>query len=371
MFNYLLNDIKTLNRFRNKAALAFITLVSLTALCCGKRTPPLPPVERVSQRATISGFQQGDQILVSWKMPPRNTTPNDTIFISRVDVYRLAEPINSPQDITEEEFSNRSTLIQTIPVNETDFFLNTLTFRDELKFSDQSARLHYAIRFVNTSGQKAAFSNLLTIEPSAKIAGRPENLTFGISQEAILLKWSKPETNVDGSTPVNVLGFNIYRKAESENEARKLNTSPVTEQSFSDNFFEFEKKYIYFVRSVSVGSTGVPVESSSSAEIEFTSKDTFPPSAPESLTIAASPNSVSIFFAANPEKDIAGYKIYRSTDQSLPLTEWELLTGEPIKTNTFQDKTISSGEKYFYYIIAIDVFGNASKPSQIVSEIAP
>lgn len=371
MFNRALNKNKSLNRFKNKAALAFITLVSLTALCCGKRTPPLPPVERVSQRATISGFQQGDQILLSWKMPPRNTSPNDTVFINRIDVYRLAEPINSPQDISEEEFSNRSTIIQTIPVNETDFSLNTLTFRDDLKFSDQSARLRYAIRFVNTAGQKAAFSNLLTIEPSAKIAGRPENLTSEISQDAILLKWSKPATNVDGSTPVNILGFNIYRKNVGDNEAKKLNPSPVTDQSYSDNFFDFENKYIYFVRSVSVGSAGEPVESSSSDELELSPKDTFSPSAPDSLTIAASPNSISIFFAANPEKDVAGYKIYRSTNESLTKSEWELLTSEPIKTNTFQDQKISSGVKYFYYIIAIDVFGNESQPSQIISETAP
>lgn len=367
----MLNKNALLNKYKIKTSLAFIAFVLLTTLCCGKRTPPLPPTEKVSQRTTISGFQQGDQIILNWKMPPRNTSPNDTVFIERVDVYRLTEPLSSTQEITEEEFSNKSTLIETIPVNETDFSLNTLTFRDELKFSDQNARLRYAVRFVNKSGQKAAFSNLLTIEPSAKIAGRPEKLETELSQEAVLLKWLKPETNVDGSTPVNILGFNIYRKAEKESEAKKLNSSPVSGTSFADNFFEFDKKYFYSVRSVSIGTSGQPVESVSSAEIEFQPKDTFSPSAPDGITIAASPTSISLFFAANPEKDIAGYKVYRSTSEDLPTSEWELLTDGLLKTNTFQDQKISSGKKYFYYIVAVDNFGNSSEPSKITGETAP
>lgn len=371
----MINTISTFNKLFNnktiKASLALIAFVSLTSLCCGKRAAPLPPTEKISQRASISGLQQGNQILVSWKMPARNTTENDALYIDKIDVYRLIEPLNSPQQITEEEFSSRSTIIDTISISENDFALKTLTFKDQLTFSDQAARLRYAIRYVNKSGQKAAFSNVIILEPSAKIAGQPENLKFEISQESISLEWSKPQTNVDGSTPVNVLGYNIYRKDGNADELKKLNSSPTTDASYSDNFFDFEKKYLYSVRSVSIGSNGEPVESVPSQELEVTAKDTFPPGSPESITIAASPTSISIFFAANSEKDIAGYKIYRSTDQSLPLDQWELLTTEPIKTNTFQDQKVESGKRYFYYIMAIDNYGNTSQPSQVSSEVIP
>ena len=114
MFNNLLNITKHLNEVKIKASLAFITLVSLTVLCCGKRTPPLPPVERVFQSTIISGFQQGNKVILSWKMPVRNSSENETTFINRVDIYRLAENIGSPEQITEEEFSSRSTLIDSI-----------------------------------------------------------------------------------------------------------------------------------------------------------------------------------------------------------------------------------------------------------------
>ncbi len=374
MFNFLLNKFKPLYNIKIKASLAFKTLVlfiALFTLCCGKRTPPVPPTERVLQRVSISGFQQGNQVVLSWKMPARNSSENAADFIDRIDIYRLAEPNDAPQQITEEEFSTRSTLIDSIPVGSDDFSLKTFNYSDNLEFSDQAARLRYAIRFVNKTGQKASFSNFLTIEPSAKIAKNPANLSPEITQEAIILKWKKPETNVDGSSPANILGYNVYRRSDTETQAKKLNSSTVSDTEYADNFFDFETKYIYFVRAVSVGSEGAPVESLSSEELEITPKDIFPPGSPESITIAASPNSISLFFAANPEKDILGYKVYRSTDSTTPLKDWELLTPEPIKTNTFRDQNIKSGVRYFYYLTALDNFGNVSQPSQIIDETAP
>ena len=370
MFNYKLNNTSRLNYLINKASLALIAFVLLITLCCGKRTPPAAPVERVSQRATISGYQQGSRIVLNWTMPARNSSDNSTTFINRVDVYRLVEPLNTTNQITEEEFSSKSTLIDSVIIKPDDFSLNTLTYSDLLEFSSQNSRLRYAIRFVNQSGQKASFSNFLTIEPSPKISGKPENLSTQLRQDAIEIKWSKPQTNVDGSTPVNILGFNVYRKDEASSSVKKINTSPITETTFADNFFEFENAYTYFVRAVSIGLNGQPVESESSQEIKILPKDTFPPKTPEGITIAASPNNISLFFAANSEKDIAGYKIFRSTDQSKSLDQWETLTETVITTNTFQDKTVNSGTKYFYFIIAIDKFGNSSEPSQIVGETA-
>ena len=81
--------------------------------------------------------------------------------------------------------------------------------------------------------------------------------------------------------------------------------------------------------------------------------------------------SISIFFAVNPEKDIAGYKIYRSTDPSLEKSKWTLLTPQLLTSNTFQDKSVESGKTYYYYLTATDSSGNVSQPSEVVSEQAP
>ena len=120
-----------------------------------------------------------------------------------------------------------------------------------------------------------------------------------------------------------------------------------------------------------IGSNGEPVESSNSDTVKIFAKDTFAPSAPTAITIAAAPNNLSIFFAVNPEKDIAGYRIYRSTNPNLRKSEWELLTSEILKTNTFQDKTVEAGKTYYYYLVAIDNAKNVSAPSEVVAETAP
>lgn len=360
-----------LKHFAIKAPIALLAVVLLMAVGCGKRSAPLPPTERVKQRAEIDGFQRGNQVIISWKMPARNAPKGNVQNISRIDIYRLAEPVTSPLQLSEEEFASRSTLISTMPVTDADFGAKTLQYKDTLQFASQPARLRYAVRFVNATGQKAAFSNSLLIEPAAKIAGAPSSLSAEASQDAIALKWQAPASNIDGSSPVSIIGYNIYRSTSDKEPAKLLNKTPVSATAFSDEFFEFGKDYFYFVRAVSSGVQAEPVESLESNILRFKAVDTFSPTAPSAITIAAAPGTISIFFAVNPEKDIAGYKIYRSTDPDIDKSKWQLLTPELLKTNTFQDIRVEPGKRYYYYLTATDNFGNVSPVSEIVSEIAP
>jgi hypothetical protein len=354
---------------RYNRIILFLSALSLSVFfgACGKRKPPLPPIERVSQKVEISGFQRGNQVRLSWTMPNRNAPNGSILNIARADVYRLAENINSPESLTEEEFANRSTLITSLSITDADFTKKTLNYFDTLQFAGQNIRLRYAVRFVNDSGSKAAFSNFLLIEPIAKIAEFPALSPVQVSQNDVLLSWKPPETNIDGSKPVNILGYNVYRASKAETTAKMVNQTPIMENEFADKTFEFDTNYKYFVRTVSLGANAEPVESLESNIVEITPKDTFPPSPPNAVTIAASPNTISIFFVANIEKDVIGYKVYRSNDKA----DWQLLNDKLLETNTFQDTKVESGKTYFYYLIAVDKFGNESEKSEIVSEIVP
>lgn len=363
----MLNGIK-LNK--KNTLFAFICCILLINLNCGKRKPPLPPIERVTQRVTIGGVQQGNKITLTWAMPARNATNESVLNINRADVYRLTEPLTDPLVLSEEEFASNSTLIASLPISENDFAGKNLSFVDTLQFTDQLARLRYAIRFVNKSGQKASFSNYFLIEPTSKIAANPTSLSANLTEEAVALRWLKPLTNVDNSQPANILGYNVYR-AGAPNDFSLLNTEIINDTEFLDKTFEFNKIYRYFVRTVSLGTNSEPIESSNSNTSEILPKDIFAPMPPSAVTIAAAPNNLSIFFAVNPEQDIAGYNIYRSTDPKLPKSEWLLLTPKSISTNTFQDQKIESGKTYYYFLTAVDKDGNVSEPSEIFSETSP
>jgi hypothetical protein len=345
-------------------------------LACGKRRPPLPPVERVQQRTELlSGVQRGNQVILSWPAPRRNAPDPSVQSIRRIDVYRLAEKPRAPLPLTEEEFAARSTLIGSVTYDQIRDAGDVLTYTDTLELAGEPARLRYAVRYVNASGQRAAFSNFLLIEPAARVAQAPTIVATGneISEDAITITWQPPAANIDGSTPVNLLGYNVYRLDESQNEitGAPINSSLISGTQYSDKNFKFGETYAYVVRAVSLGTEGGQVESLNSNVLTVSPLDTFPPSAPTSITIAAAPGRLSLFFPANPEGDVAGYNIYRSTDPDLPKDKWNKLNSELLTRTTFQDERVESGRRYYYYLIAVDQAGNVSPPSEVVSETVP
>jgi fibronectin type 3 domain-containing protein len=290
-------------------------------------------------------------------------------------VYRLAEGVNDPLPLTEEEFSARATLIGSVNAEPISQATDTITYTDELALSEP-VRLRYAVRYVNASGQRAAFSNFLLIEPAASVSQPPVlSQPPEVTQSSVVLRWQAPNANVDNTTPANLLGYNVYRAARAQNEPAQtpLNSRPVTSTSFVDQSFKFGEDYVYVVRAVSLGTGGEPVESLNSNSVPIKPEDKFPPSAPTGLNAVASPAPlrVSIFFAANPESDVAGYNVYRSEDPNLPKEQWIKLNRNLLDRTTFQDDAVQSGKKYFYYVNALDNAGNISNPSPVESDTVP
>ena len=360
------------------SCLLCLFVAALLIAGCGKRRPPLPPVERVQQRTELlSGAQQGNEVILSWPAPRRNAPNSSVQSIRRIDVYRLAEKPGAPLALTEDEFAARATLVGSVTYEQIQTAGDTLTYKDVLELAGQPTRLRYALRYVNASGQRASFSNFLTIEPAARIAREPTLLTPPkVAEDAITIAWQPPTANIDGSTPVNLLGFNIYRTDETQTEigSQPINAQLISGTEYADKNFQFGKDYRYIVRAVSLGTGGAQVESLNSNAVSVSPKDIFPPAAPERPSIAApEPSSarLAIFFAANKESDIAGYNIYRSTDPDLPKQNWTKLNQTLLTRTTFQDDKVESGKTYYYYVVAVDKAGNVSPPSEVASEKAP
>lgn len=349
----------------------------LVCSACGKRGRPLPPVERVPQRTELlSGVQRGNQIVLSWPVPLRNASEGNVQSIRRIDVYRLAEKIDAPLPLTEEDYASRATLIGSVDYEAIKSAGETLTYTDTLTFTGEPGRLRYALRYVNSSGQRASFSNFLLLEPAARIASPPLIAELRESEFALLVRWQAPATNIDGSTNLNIVGYNLYRSdaANSEGRNQPLNgATPFNGLEFADKNFRFGEEYRYVIRAVSVGPSGQAVESLNSNSVVVRPQDRYPPSAPTNVSLAVSPNGkvISLFFPANPERDILGYRVFRSTAETLPFDKWQKLTDEILTRTTYRDDKVEAGRKYFYYVVAVDSAGNVSPPSGVVSEIVP
>jgi len=341
---------------------------------CGKRRPPLPPIERVPQRTQeLSGVQRGNEVTLAWPAPLRNAPDTSVQSIRRVDVYRVAEKLNAPLPMTEDQFEARATLIGSVPYEEIKKGGATLTYVDRLELAGEPARLRYAIRYVNSAGQRAAFSNFFLMTPAFKVAAPPSITNTEKQETANIITWEAPAGNMDGSTPVNLLGYNVYRilKSQVEIELRPLNPEPITATQFRDRNFKFGETYTYFVRTVSLGTEGKPIESLNSNMIEILQVDIYPPAAPDLTTPNPAPGRIALFWTANSEPDVVGYYLYRSTDPNLDKEKWLKLTPQPYTRTTFTDQKVETGKTYYYYVRAIDSAGNLSPPSAVVSETVP
>lgn len=315
-------------------------------------------------------------MILSWPAPQRNAPDSSVQSIRRIDVFRLAEKPGTPLPLTEEEFAARSTLVGSVTYDEIRNASDTLTYADKLELAGQPTRLRYALRYVNASGQRAAFSNFLLIEPAARVALPPTLVYTGkeVTAIAINLSWQPPSTNIDGSTPINVLGYNVYRLDESQTQPGQtpINTTLISGTEYSDKNFKFGSNYRYIVRAVSLGTEGGQVESLNSNVLPISARDTFPPAPPSTPSVApAQVGRLTIFFAPNLESDVAGYNIYRSTDPNLPKQSWTKLNQVLLSRTTFQDDKVESGKKYYYYLTAVDTAGNVSAPSDVDSGTAP
>jgi fibronectin type 3 domain-containing protein len=358
---------------RRLQLLTFALVLCLPA-ACGKRRPPLPPTENVPQRTELlSGVQRGNQVILSWPAPRRNAPEGSVQSIRRIDIYRVSESTDDPLPLTEEEFASRATLIGSVPFSSIGRATEDLTYIDTLTLNEP-VRLRYALRYVNATGQRASFSNFLLIEPATRVSQPPVLLSVtNESENVVKIRWQTPPANVDNSTPVNLLGYNIYRTDRSQNEPAQtpLNNEVLTAAEFNDQTFKFGEEYVYLVRAVSLGTGGAQVESLNSNALSIAPRDAFPPSAPASVSIAPAPRRLSLFFPANPERDVAGYNIYRSTDANAPKESWTKLNRSLLERTTYQDDAVESGVKYFYYLTAVDTAGNTSQPSEVVSETVP
>jgi fibronectin type 3 domain-containing protein len=146
------------------------------------------------------------------------------------------------------------------------------------------------------------------------------------------------------------VGFHVYR-SEIENLPfafwARLTDEPIPEGNFDDPAAALGKRYFYKL-------TQVDAEGNESAPIT-----------PKSSYTDHAGNR----FAQNPLADFAGYNIYRSADEKVPLDRWERRNKEPLPTTEFKDEGVASGEIYFYYVRAVDSKGTESAPSEVIRVI--
>lgn len=343
---------------------------------CGKVGDPLPPAPRLPLRTReLAVFQRGPLLVLRWPNPNAQTLESLGFNLSRIDVYRIIEPAGSTHAVlTEEEFAEQASLIGSVD----EARLRSTAAGAELLFADGpltqfNRRHYYAIRYVSTRGQSAAFSNIVHAIPLGSVAVAPKGLVAtDHAQGVVALSWTAPAVNIDGSMPASVLGYNVYRRAANQLQlGLPLNgTTPVTSTEFLDRQFDYGNEYVYVVRALSRSRTGEIIESDDSEFVSHIPRDSFAPASPEGLTAGSANAVISLFWTANNEPDLAGYDIYRAERANASDAEWVKLNAQLHTRTTFRDETTVRGKTYFYRIVAVDRAGNTSHPTPVVEQQA-
>jgi hypothetical protein len=143
-----------------------------------------------------------------------------------------------------------------------------------------------------------------------------------------------------------------------------------------DTGLEWGKTYTYRVTPIAKvvshgGQLLAEMEGETSAPLDVTAHDVFPPAVPEGLLALvgrdADKKFVDLTWAPNVEKDLEGYNVYR---REAGVAIARIHTGRNTMLS-FQDTDVAAGHTYFYSLSSVDVKGNESPKSSEVSAIVP
>lgn len=372
----------------------FAAISSSIAFClcsvagCGAPGEPVPPSPPVAVTITdLVAHQAGNGAQLTFTMPVRSVTGDRLTVSPAIEILRgSSRPDGSPDIKTLHVVDTiPGSLVSKYIVGEKFQFTDPVSPAEIRSQETTAARgsLIYAVRTRLTQKRASANSNVVSL----KFVSVPEpisSIQIHITEPAIELSWA-PVSRAFAGDAVGVTPdhYNIYRAELNDADAEiarrdisQLNLNAnlhllacTPDASFSDKPFEFDKTYMYTVRSVViVNSTNI--ESSDSAPAIVSPKDTFPPATPQTVSAAVLPGEaegsfvVDLSWSINSEADFAGYRVYRSEQEG---ARGQLVTPDLLPTPSYRDTSLQPSHRYWYSVAAVDRAGNESPPSSPVA----
>lgn len=359
----------------------FCFLFSLLFLAagCGAPGEPLPPSPPIPVAvADLTAQQAGDGVLLTFTLPDMSTLGNKLTAMSTLEVLRGSVRADGSPD--EKSFH----VVDTVPASLVSKYVQQgkVQFLDPV--SPAEVRAHpgetvvYRVRMRVNDKRVSANSNDVALNLYG-VPERVESLEAQATAKGIEVKWQSPSKTSGGEPLGAIQEYHLYRgeldpktaEAAAEDLHQAVWKAPLVQiaatnaTEYRDTGFDYEKTYIYLVRTV-IMTGGLPRESSDSRVAIITPRDTFPPAAPQGIVAAVLPGDtpgswvVDLSWAINLEADLAGYRVYRSERED---TRGTVLTPKLLPTPAYRDNSVEPGKRYWYTVIAVDRAGNESAPS--------
>ncbi|MBL0387830.1 hypothetical protein JJB07_14410 [Tumebacillus sp. ITR2] len=175
----------------------------------------------------------------------------------------------------------------------------------------------------------------LTGTPDTYPPNAPVDLTGKAGDAQATLTWS---------TSAFATGYNIFR------DGVKVNTSPLTDTTFSDTGLVNGTDYAYFITAFNNAGESTP----SNVVHVIPESNTPTPVAPSDLTGTAGDAQVALTWTA--PNGAMSYNVYRDGLQ---------INTAPVTSTTFVDTNLTNGTSYSYYVTAVNASGESGASNTI------
>jgi hypothetical protein len=345
---------------RRTCAAPAIVIALTTAIACGKKGPPLPPLRPVP--AMVSGFaadRTGTTVTVRFATPTANQDASTPAATQRVDLFALTMPASAPAP-TADQLVTAANVVSATPVRRGQDADapdapktgpgDSVTYIDKVSLpADGGPFVRYYAAAGWAGRRRGQVSAMLSV-PLASGPSAPSAVTPVYDEKSITLSWQASGAGrrfvVDrvspGATPARVTP-----EAIAATEA----AVPV----------EFGAEQCFVVRSVEVIGA-VTLVGDPTPPVCVTPVDRFPPAPPSELRGFPEEAGIRLTWTASTAADTAAYIVLRAEGTSDTL---QRLTATPVTATEYRDQAVRSGVTYTYAVIAIDraTPPNESRPS--------
>jgi hypothetical protein len=278
----------------------------------------------------------------------------------RAEVVRVSYPPHSQPSVDPDAFRRRGAIVDSIegdplpsgePLGAWDRRIG------EFSGAPWGYTLRYGVRVRDRRGRSSPLvvaEDLVPVEPTAP----PVELRAEATGDGIRLSWTAP-------TEGGSFRYNVYRNTTEPTPLDEpCNRKPLETPEYLDASAGLGETYTYRVR-VALAENPPYRESGDSNSVTLLAEDRVAPSAPRGLVAVQEGVAVRLFWDPSPERDVRGYRVYRSRQGG----EWRPIGPDPVERPLYLDPDVQIGEHLAYRVSAVDRAEprNESPPSEPVS----
>ena len=346
-------------------------MIAVIAIGCGTPGAPLPPSLNIPKPVDdLKAIRKGDAVALTWTAP-EDTTDGALLKKSGKMIVRRA--------VLNSTLSAASTVTELPLKPALQDQQQEVTYKDSLSQLLQAAAgdfAVYTIEAMSYSGKSAGTSNQLAV-PLVLTPATPASVQTQVVPEGISIAWNQAWAPQKTTHLDPQYAYRIMRLQEGAKQPMMVSQLNVGNEAMRviDGRIEWEKKYQYWIVPVTLwqgpqGQKG-EVEGDDSPRVTVTATDTFPPAPPAGLQAVFSSvgqqSFIDLTWTPNTEPDLAGYNVYRRTENTQPVK----INKDLVKAPAFRDSALQPGTKYFYSVSAVDLRSNESTKSPEASETVP